>query len=120
MTELLHLTTNYSFAYLNNHGKEVHGTGRFNSKLEALEQLCSNSNTIITDDLKERFGVGKSAEAVCEAVTLLQSEVEKLKAMQITTYDLIQNKQVTTPEKTPAKQNAKGPKTPVKQKSNAK
>lgn len=116
MTELLHLTTNYSFAYLNNHGKEVHGTGRFNSKLEALEQLCQNSGTIITDDLKEQYGVGKSAEAVCEAVTLLQSEVEKLKAMQITTYDLIQNKQETEGEKTIVKQPAKSQKTIVKKK----
>ena len=107
MAELLHLTQPWAFSYVNNFGKEIHGNGRFNSKLEALEALCRNANIKITDEIKEQFGVGSFDEALSAELDRIKDELSRLKVMQVKTYDLANEKQETVVEKTPSKPKAK-------------
>jgi len=120
MAELLHLTQPWAFAYVDNHGKEVHGNGRFNSKMEALIALCKNANLPLTEEVKEDFGVAGEPDDLSAEVMYLKEELTKLKEMQLKTFDLASEKQKTEGKKTPAKQPSKGQKTIVKKKVNAK
>ena len=103
MAELLHLTQPWAFSYVDNFGREIHGNGRFNSKMEALIALCKNANIPLTEDVKEDFGVAGEPDDLSAEVMFLKEEITKLKQMQVKTFDLVNAKQPSNSKKTTTK-----------------
>tara|TARA_R110002020_G_scaffold21429_5_gene72809 strand:- start:6323 stop:6703 length:381 start_codon:yes stop_codon:yes gene_type:complete len=88
MAEIVHLYSQYSWAWVDDHGMEVHGNGRCTSPLEALTTVCSVSNTELTDELKERFGVNDSVSSLKEEVKHIQADIKLLKDSTINILDM--------------------------------
>ena len=88
MAEIVHLYSQYSWAWIDQFGKEVHGNGRCTSPLEALTTVCKVSNTEVTDELKEKFGVNDSVRSLKEEVRRLQADVKLLKESTINILDM--------------------------------
>ena len=86
MSQLLELFSPFTWSYVDNFGKEVHGNGRCLSRLDALTKLCKNAGVPLTDEVKEQFGVN---EMDAETLKTLQADVQLLKYSNIKTLDMI-------------------------------
>jgi hypothetical protein len=88
MAEIVHLYSQYSWAWVDEHGMEVHGNGRCTSPLEALTTVCAVSHTELTDELKERFGVNDNVSSLKEEVKRIQADIRVLKDSTINILDM--------------------------------
>ena len=88
MAEIVHLYSQYSWAWVDEQGMEVHGNGRCTSPLEALTTVCAVSHTELTDELKERFGVNDSVSSIKEEVKRIQADIKVLKESTVNILDM--------------------------------
>ena len=103
MPEIKDLYCHYSWSYVDNFGKEIHGNGRCTSPLNALTKLCKAAMTPVTEELKERFGINNSVASLTEEIKVIKADAEVLKATVLKALELVSAtnetvKQATTPE----------------------
>ena len=93
MTKIKMVQQHYVWAYNDAFGKEVHGNGMCNSKLEAVEKLCKEASIPMTDEIRKQFGVDitEADEALQSQLDQMRADIEFLKQHIAKTLDMIES-----------------------------
>ena len=102
------LEQTFAWSYTSDYGQQVFDyNNAFGTKLQALEHLCMLAKVELTEELKREHGIDGFNENMHNEMERIKAELERLKVMQVKTYDLVTKKQEVVGEKTPSKPKAK-------------